>query len=375
MSLNSLNHLPDINFVDADASTLEAEIIHEYETITGRTLAKGDPVRLFLLTITNIIILLVDKLNRTGKQNLLRYSEKDNLDHLGALLGVERLPASAAVTTVRFTLSATMGTNVVVDAGTRVTADGTVFFALDNAVVIPAGSLYADGVCTCTEVGTAGNGYIAGQIKTLVDPVPYVASVANTTTSEGGAEIEDDDSYREAIHIAPESFSVAGPVGAYEYHAKHASALISDVAVSSPDPGEVDVRVLLHGGQIPGAEMLQIVSDALNDRSVRPLTDLVTVQAPTVENYDINLTYYIDTEDVAQEAIIRANVAAAVDEFVAWTKAKIGRDINPSELIRKIIVAGAKRVTVTSPEFTVLDKTQIAIADNVTVQYGGTEDA
>lgn len=105
------------------------------------------------------------------------------------------------------------------------------------------------------------------------------------------------------------------------------------------------------------------------------MTDLVTVQAPTVENYDINLTYYIDTEDVAQEAIIRANVAAAVDEFVAWTKAKIGRDINPSELIRKIIVAGAKRVTVTSPEFAVLDKTQIAIADNVTVQYGGTEDA
>ena len=63
----TLNQLPDINFVEVDAATLEAEIIHEYETVTGRTLQRGDPVRLFLLTITNIIVLLVNRLNRTGK--------------------------------------------------------------------------------------------------------------------------------------------------------------------------------------------------------------------------------------------------------------------------------------------------------------------
>ena len=202
MSLSNLNRLPDINFVEVDAATLEAEILNEYERITGRTLERGDPVRLFLLTITNIIVLLMNRLNETGKQNLLRYAEGDCLDHLGALLGVERLPASAAKTTVRFTLSAAMASNVVVDAGTRVTADGVIYFALDNSLVIPAGSLYADGVATCTEAGTVGNGYVAGQIKTLVDPVPYVASVANTTLSEGGADIEKDDSYREAIHVA-----------------------------------------------------------------------------------------------------------------------------------------------------------------------------
>ena len=371
----TLNQLPDINFVEVDAATLEAEIIHEYETITGRTLQRGDPVRLFLLAITNIIVLLMNRLNKTGKQNLLRYAEGDNLDHLGALLGVERIPATSAQTTMRITLSAVMGTNVTVDAGTRFTADGKVFFALDNSVVIPAGSQYADGSATCTEAGTAGNGFVAGQIKTLVDPVPYVASVTNLTKSEGGAGIEEDASYREAIHIAPESFSVAGPIGAYEYYAKHASALVSDVAVSSPAPGEIDIRVLLEGGAIPGEEMLAIVDAAVNDRKIRPLTDHVTVQAPVVTSYNVNVTYYINTEDIAQQTAIQNRVTAAVNEFVIWTKTKIGRDINPSKLVQMIVDAGAKRVTVTSPSFTVLDMTHVGVANTITVQYGGTEDA
>ena len=371
----TLNQLPDINFVEVDAATLEAEIIHEYETVTGRTLQRGDPVRLFLLAITNIIVLLMNRLNQTGKQNLLRYAEGDNLDHLGALLGVERIPATSAQTTMRITLSVVMGTNVTVDAGTRFTADGKVFFALDNSVVIPAGSQYADGSATCTEAGTAGNGFVAGQIKTLVDPVPYVASVTNLTKSEGGAGIEEDASYREAIHIAPESFSVAGPIGAYEYYAKHASALVSDVAVSSPAPGEIDIRVLLEGGAIPGEEMLAIVDAAVNDRKIRPLTDHVTVQAPVVTSYNVNVTYYINTEDIAQQTAIQNRVTAAVNEFVIWTKTKIGRDINPSKLVQMIVDAGAKRVTVTSPSFTVLDMTHVGVANTITVQYGGTEDA
>lgn len=375
MSLNRFNYLPDVEFVNADADTIEAKVITAYETIAKRTLAKGDPVRLFLLTIANLIILLLNNLNETGKQNLLRYAEKNNLDHIGALIGVDRLAATPAVTTMEVTLSAAQTFNVTVPAGTRFTADGKVFFTLDSSMVIAAGSTTGTGTATCTDVGTVGNDFVAGQIKTLVDPIPYVASVANTTKSEGGAEIQGDKSYRESIHTAPESFSVAGPKGAYEWFAKNASALISDVAVTRPAAGCVDVRVLLEGGAIPGQSLLDIVDAALNDRSVRPLTDYVTVQAPTVKSYNINLTYYIDTEDLGQEVTICADVEAAVAEFVTWTKSKIGRDINPSELIRKIIVAGAKRVTVTAPVFTVVAETEVAIANTVTVNYGGSEDA
>ena len=129
-----LKSLPDIVFADADASKVESYILSEYEKITGRSLAKGDPVRLFLLTITAVIVLLLNKINETGKQNLLRYATGNNLDHLGALVGVERIPATAAVTTMQLTLSAALGTATIIPGGTRFTAGDNVFFALSSPV-------------------------------------------------------------------------------------------------------------------------------------------------------------------------------------------------------------------------------------------------
>ena len=237
MTMSKLDNLADIVFVDADADEVESYVIGRYEAITGRTLAKGDPVRLFLLTIAALIVLLLNKINETGKQNLLRYATGDNLDHLGALVGVERIPAKAAVTTMRIRLSAKLQTATIIPAGTRFTAGDNVFFALDAPLVIDAGATSADGSATCLTKGELGNGYVAGQLKTLVDPMPYVDSVANITTSEGGAEVQADDSYREDIRLAPENFSTAGPKGAYIYHAKRASTKIADVTVWSPEAG------------------------------------------------------------------------------------------------------------------------------------------
>ena len=97
--------LDDISFAETDPVTIEREIITSYETLTGRSLAKGDPVRLFLDTIIAVIVQLYSVLDTTAKLNLLAYSKDAFLDHLGALLGVTRLEPACAVTTLRFTLS------------------------------------------------------------------------------------------------------------------------------------------------------------------------------------------------------------------------------------------------------------------------------
>ncbi len=373
--MSKLENLPDIVFVNADADEVKSYVIGQYENISGRTLAQGDPVRLFLLSIAALIILLLNKINETGKQNLLRYATGDNLDHMGVLVGVERTAATAAVTTMQVTLSAKLGTAVIIPAGTRFTAGDNVFFALDNPLIIAAGETSGSGSATCMDTGEVGNGYLAGQLKTLVDPVPYVASVTNITTSEGGAELQDDDSFREDIRQAPENFSTAGPDGAYSYHAKRASTQIADVTVYLPEPGEVEVRPLLTGGKIPGSEMLAIVKAALNDKKVRPLTDKVTVIAPEQVSYAVNMTYYIDSDNQTQATAIQAAVNTAVDEYITWQKSKLGRDINPSELIVKVMAAGAKRVAVTSPVFTVVDSTQVAVCTESSIVLGGIEDA
>nr|DAW25791.1 MAG TPA: baseplate assembly protein [Caudoviricetes sp.] len=371
--MTPLENLPDITFVDSNKDVVLAELISLYTQITGRSLAQGDPIRLFLNTIAEVIIQQRAWINHTGKQNLLRYATGGNLDHIGVLVGAERLDAAAATTTVKIILSEERAVSTLVLAGTRITAGDNVFFALENNVNILGGETTATGSARCTVTGSVGNGYLPGELKTIVDPVPFVASMVNTTKSEGGADIESDDSYREVIHEAPEKFSCAGPDGAYKYYAKRASALIADVAVTSPTPGKVQIVPLLEGGEIPGNEILNAVLAVCNDRTVRPLTDQVSAVAPTKVEFNITATYYIDRDNEARATTIQQQVTEAVNDYALWQKSKLGRDINPSELIHRIMKAGAKRVVVTAPEYAIVSATQVATAKTINVSLGGLE--
>lgn len=369
-----LAELPDVDFVNVSADEVQASVFECYTNITSRSVAKGDPTRLFLLTISDVIIRLLNDINYTGKQNLLKYAIGEALDNIAALTETERLPASAAMTTIKITLSEERDNEVIVPSGTRIaTADG-VYFALSEAVIVTAGTTTATGDAVCTETGDVGNGYLPGEINQIVDPVAYVASMTNTTQSEGGSDKEDDDSLRERAHEAPERFSVAGPEGAYQYHAKSVNSAITDVAVTSPSPGVVNVYPLLEGGEIPGEELLEEIEERLSDKTIRPLTDDVEVKAPTKASYDITGTYYIDNNDTNQAADIQARVTEAVNEYVMWQESKLGRDINPSKLISMLMAAGIKRVDITSPTFTKLENTQVAVADEINVTMAGAEE-
>ncbi len=369
-----LADLPDIDFINVDAAEIQQEVFESYTSITGRDVpAQGDPVRLFLLFIADVIIRLENKINYTGKMNLLKYAEGDFLDQLGALVETERIPASAATTTIEATLSDVQESEVIIPAGTRVSPAANIYFATDAALIITAGETAGTVSATCTETGAAGNGYLPGEVNQIVDPVPFVATMVNTTTTEGGAEQEDDDDYRERIHEAPERFSTAGPAGAYRFYTMSVNSAITDAAVWSPDPGVVEIRPLLEGGELPGEELIADVLEALNDDRIRPLTDKVQVIAPDVVSFDIDASYYIDSD--ADAAKVEAAVTSAVEDFILWQKAKLGRDINPSRLISKMMaVSGVKRVEITAPVFTEVGITQVAIAENVSVVMAGSED-
>lgn len=369
----SLNINP-ILFADKDSEAIVEELISRYETAAGVTLYPGDPVRLFLETIAYIISYQRSLIDFTGKMNLLAYATGNYLDHLGVFVGVSRLSAAAAVCTVRFSLSAIQSGSVIIPAGTRVSAGGNMYYATDAVTEIPAGEAYADIAVTAVLSGTAGNGLLPGQINVLVDPLPFIQSVANITASTGGTDTETDDNFRERIQLAPESFSVAGPVGAYEFWARSAHPGISSVAVNSPTPGVVNIYPLLSGGEIPTDEIIQIVEDVLTDEQVRPLTDDVHVYAPTALEYTLSVTYYIDRAKTTTAASIQAAVEAAADAWISWQRERLGRDINPSELIHRMITAGAKRVTVSAPAYTETAFNQLAVCESRTVNFGGLED-
>ena len=369
-----LSSLPPIEFASKDVHQIEADTIITYEAISGRKLAPGDPVRLFLQAIAQIIAHQRSLIDYSAKMNLLAFSEGAYLDHIGALVETARLPAQAAETTVRFTLSAPQPQDVIIPAGIRVTPDGQLFFATTDPTTVPTGATSADVLVQCLVDGLIGNQWEPGQINKLVDPLPWIRSVANLTTGSGGAEIEGDERYRLRIQQAPVKFSVAGPEGAYRYWAQTAHQSIADVSVLSPAPGEVEIRPLLEGGQIPGAEILQAVEEICNSRSIRPLTDMVSVLAPDVVTYNIELTYWIGAVSASMAAIIQDAVETAVDEYQAWQRSRLGRDLNPSELIARVMRAGAKRVDVAFPAYAHVGPAQVALAENITVVYGGLED-
>lgn len=371
-----LVELPDIQFVEEDVNKVFAELVSVFQGITGRTLNRADPEMLVLRAFAQLFVQQRVLINQVAKGELLRYAKGVILDYLGEP-GTPRLQAEPAITTERFTLSIPLVSPQVIPAGTRIApdgAEGSILFATKEAVTIPAGNTAADVVIECLTPGVIGNGFLPSQLTTLIDPLPYVASVTNLTTTTGGADTEDDESYRDRIRMAPESFSTAGPNAGYIYWAKTASAAIVDVAAVSEAPTEVTVIPLLDGGVIPSQEVLDAVAEKVNSRRVRPLTDKVTVRAPEAVTYDINLTYYINRDRSAESAVIQEAVNTAVDSFRIWQKSKLGRPINQSELISRIMNAGAQRVELISPSYTPISERQVAQDRTISVKFGGLAD-
>lgn len=370
--------LADIIFAEKAADEIEHEIITLYERLAERTLAKGDPVRLFLETIILIIVQQRSLIDYAAKQNLLAYASGDYLDHIGALLEVTRLEASRAMTTLKFTLSEAQSSVITIPVGTRASpGGGNILFATTESVDVPIGSTEITVTAECTVSGVQGNGYIAGQIRRLVDPFPYEMTVTNITASYGGSDKENDENFRERIQIAPESFSVAGPKGAYEYYARSAHQDIIDVAVIGPpeiEAGYVRLYPLMKGGELPSQEVLDAVLAKCGADDVRPLTDCVSAHKPDIVSYALNVKYYIDRAKATQSTEIQVSVENAIREWETWQRSKLGRDLNPSELNHRIISAGAKRAEITSPSFRVLKSSQLAVPSSKMITFGGLED-
>ena len=131
--------------------------------------------------------------------------------------------------------------------------------------------------------------------------------------------------------------------------------------------GRVKIVPICAGGEIPDEEVLAEVLAACSADDVKPLTDIVQVEAPNVEMYDIELTYWTTK---ANESEVVKNVEApggAIDRYIYWQGSALDRDINPDELHTMIRcphwgdnLTGATRVEITKPEYKELPRTTVA---------------
>ncbi|MDN4629110.1 baseplate assembly protein [Erwinia sp. PsM31] len=195
----------------------------------------------------------------------------------------------------------------------------------------------------------------------------------DTTTPPTAAVMESDDDYRVRIAAAFEGLSVAGPSGAYEYHAKSADGRVADASAISPSPACVTITVLSREGNGEAdADLLAVVDKALNDEDVRPVADRVTVQSAAIVDYAVEAVLYLYPGPEAEP--IRAAAGAKLAAFVT-TQARLGRDIRKSALYAALHVEGVQRVELAQPAAdVVLDKTQAAYCTGWSIVVGGSDE-
>lgn len=343
--------LPEPNFISRDVATITQEWISLYEQKTGKTLQPAQIERILIDVGVYRESLLRIGIQEAAKQNLVNFATYPMLDYLGELVGVYRIPAKASNTTIKFVLSEIQSFNVLIPAGSQIESkDGKVIFQTLSDILIPAGKLSAEIQTEAETVGSIGNGYLTGEVKNLITPIPYIESAENITETTGGADEEDDDSLRERIKQAPEKFTNAGSRGAYRYWAITAHQDIIDVAVLSTSPGVVKIYPLTKTGN-PSCEIISCVQNILSNDKARPLTDQVIVESPQKIDFEIkgSVTLY----NYADAQSIEAEIKTKLDKYIADLKSKLGKDIVPTQIITLLnSIYGVFKVDLNTPNFT-----------------------
>jgi phage-related baseplate assembly protein len=217
--------------------------------------------------------------------------------------------------------------------------------------------------------------------------------------------LETDEDFRRRMVLAPEGYSVAGPAGAYIFHALSADAGVLDASVDSPEPddirqivlnvldaqdaepalveamtdaldeaawpGEVFVTLLARQGDgAADADLLAAVDARLNGQSIRPLTDFVTVRSADIVPFAIEaaITFLAGPD----RALVMAEAQARLARHIAATR-RLGRDPTRAGIIAALHPEGVQNVNLIHPAADiVLTRRQAGHCTGVTLTDAGT---
>ena len=184
---------------------------------------------------------------------------------------------------------------------------------------------------------------------------------------------ETDDRFRRRIQLAPEAFSVAGPEGAYQYHALTVAPWARDVSAVSRRPGVVRVTVLKEGSDpIPALAQREAVRLHLKNEAIRPLTDVVEVMAPAIRRARIiaKLILYPGPDG----ELVRQRSLGAITTWVEKNR-MLGMNLRRSALYAALHQEGVHSVDLFSPaEDIVLDVTEVYAVDAIEMSVSSIRD-
>ncbi len=184
---------------------------------------------------------------------------------------------------------------------------------------------------------------------------------------------EDDERLRRRVQLAPEAFSVAGPQGAYVYHALSVATWARDVSAIMTKPGRVRVTILRAGNDPqPSFEEREAVRLSLVADDVRPLTDMVEVAGPRIHRTEIkaSLTLYPGPD----AALVQSRAIQAVTQWLEANR-MLGMNLRRSALFAKLHQEGVHSVALASPASDiVLGPTEVYAIDAINVSVEALRD-
>lgn len=325
----------EIFYIDTDADRIWQAMLMAYMQNGGDVLYPGNEKEMLLRGVLAMIVQTAANVDNALKMDTLRFAVRDYLDLYGEKRGCYRISAKPAGAMVTLQLT-TDGASKYIPAGTQMTHDGVVLYALDDDVRANADVLQVTVHVTCTETGTGGNNLTEGTEMQLMNYQNLVNRAVVATMENTGRDAEDDESYRERIRLYGLGSVTTGPSARYEAAAKEVSKDIIDAKAVMTAPGTVTVYLLI--GTEDGTEgIIRGVGTALDDEKTRPLTDLVHIAAAEKVGYRIFVKYNAGSEN-------EADIMKAIREYKEWQESRIGRAFNPDMLMSKLYQAGASRV-------------------------------
>jgi phage-related baseplate assembly protein len=224
---------------------------------------------------------------------------------------------------------------------------------------------------------------------------------------------ETDEEFRVRVVLRIQGSSTAGGAAWYRYQGLTASDRIRDIAVSSPEPGVVEVAVLSKevailleatteelnsaaafygtsrgvgetdatlrarlletvdeaGGRGTATpQLLAVVDDYIQDDAVRVVTDTVNVVSATIYDVDVVAGVYLYPDTPMQ--VFNGLEATLREQFLA--NVSLGWDLTRTWTISRIHPAGVQRIELSSPTTDVVVGPSGAVALNsITLNFAG----
>lgn len=158
---------------------------------------------------------------------------------------------------------------------------------------------------------------------------------------------ESDVDYRNRIQLSLDGYTTAGSKESYIFYGLSADGNVKDIQPVSPVPGAVTVYVLSRDGNGTASEELTAkVNAALNQDTIRPMTDQVTVQSAAIVNYSV-IAELVMLNGPDQSVVLQAAINA-LNEYTE-SQRKIGYDITLDGIYKALRQTGVQRVNLTTP--------------------------